>query len=76
MQQPINVVFVVRWTPLTVHLLVVIEEVGVDLVEEPLLARDGLLHGHEERAADPVDEGASWPLVRERQVEKLQHLEE
>ena len=66
----------VAWTSLAVHFLIVIEEVRVDFVKEPLLFRDCLLDGHESRAWDPVDKGTSWPLVREWQVEELQHLEE
>ena len=63
-------------TPLTIHLLVVIEKVWVDLVEEPWLACDCLLHSDEGRAGNPVDKGARGPLMSERQVEELQDLEE
>lgn len=75
-EHPVNIVLVVARAPLTVHLLEVVEVVWIDLVEEPGLSRHCLLHCHEERATDPVDEGASWPLVREWQVEELKNLEE
>ena len=76
MQKPVYVVLMVLGRPLAVHLLVVVEKVWVDLVEEPLLFGDSLLQEHEEARADPVDEGTSRPLVREGQMEKLEHLEE
>ena len=62
--------------PLAIHFLIVVKEVWIDLVEEPLLASQCLLHGHERRACDPVDEGTCWPLVRKRQVEELKDLKE
>jgi len=60
----------------TVHLGIVIEEIRVDLVEYPGLLHDELLHKDEERGRDPIDEGASWPLMSEGQVQELEHLEE
>ena len=75
-EQAIHIVLVLCGAALPIHLLVVVEEVRVDLVEEPLLLSDGLLRRHEERARDPVDEGTGGPLMRERQMEELKHLEE
>ena len=75
-EQAVDIVLVLEGAPLPVHLLVVVEEVRVDLVEEPLLLGDGLLDGHKRGTGDPVDEGAGWPLVREGQVEELEDLEE
>ena len=63
-------------TPLSIHFLIVVEEVGVDFIEEPLLLGDGLLGGYEGRTGDPVDESAGGPLVREGQMEELEDLEE
>ena len=63
---PIDVVFVVFGTALTIHLLKVVKEVGVHSADEPLLPRYCLLHCHKQRAADPVNEGTRGPLVRER----------
>ena len=62
--------------PLPVHLGVVVEEVGIDFVEDPRLLHDILLHEDEEGRGDPVDEGSGRPLVREGQVEELEDLEE
>ena len=50
MQQAIDIILMVAWAPLAVHFLIVIEEVRVDFVQEPLLFRYGLLDGHEGRA--------------------------
>jgi hypothetical protein len=75
-QKPLNVVLMIFWGALTVHLGVVIEEVGVDLVEEPGLLQDDLLHENEEGRRDPIDKGACRPLMRERQMQELQNLEE
>ena len=75
-QHSVNVVLVVRWTALGVHFLVVVEEVWVDLIQEPRLACDCLLHSHKRRTCDPVYESSRWPLVCEGQVEKLEHCKE
>ena len=75
-EHAIDVVLMVARTPLAVHLLEVVEVVRVDFVKEPGAPSHCLLHRHEQRAAYPVDKCACWPLVREWQVEKLQHLEE
>ena len=76
MEKPVDVVLVILGRPLAVHLLVVVKKVWVDFVEEPLLFCDGLLQEHKETRADPINKGAGWPLVCERQMEKLEHLEE
>ena len=75
-EHPVDVVLVVRWTALTVHFLVVVEEVRVHFIQEPLLPSYCLLHSHERGTCDPVYECSSWPLVRERQMEELEHLKE
>ena len=49
-EQAIDIVLMLCWASLTVHLLVVVEEVRVDLVQEPLLLRDSLLGRYEKRA--------------------------
>ena len=46
MEQPVDVVLVVLARPLSVHLLVVEEEVWVDAAKEPLLLGQSLLHEH------------------------------
>ena len=66
----------VIWASLTVHFLIVIEKVWIDLIQEPLLFCYSLLHRHKKRTGDPVNESTCWPLVSERQMEKLEHLEE
>ena len=75
-EEAFDVVVVVLGGALPVELGVVVEEIGVDLVEHPGPFKERLLHEHEGRGGDPVDEGARGPLVRERQVEELQYLEE
>jgi hypothetical protein len=62
--------------PFAVHFLVVVEEVGVDFVEEPLLLGYGLLQEDKQTGTNPVDEGTGRPLMCEGQMEKLEHLEE
>ena len=46
-EHPVDVVFMVARTPLTVHLLKVVEIVRVHFAEEPRPPRDCLLHCHE-----------------------------
>ena len=75
-EQSLYVVIVVLVGSLAEHLGIVVEEVGVDLVQEPLLAHQSCLHEHERRAADPVDEGACWPGVCKREVKELEDGEE
>ena len=59
-----------------VHLGVVVEEVGVDFVQDPGTLENDRLHEDEEGGRDPIDEGARGPLMGEGQVQELEHLEE
>ena len=72
----VDVILMICWWPFTVHLLVVVEEVGVHLVQEPLLPSYCHLHGDEEWAGYPVDESSGWPLIREWKMKELERLEE
>ena len=76
MKCSIYIILVICACTLTVHLLIVIEEVGVHFVQEPLLPRYCHLHGDKEWAWYPVDESSSWPLIRERKMKELERLEE
>ena len=60
---------------LPIHLGVIIEEVGVDLVQEPWFLESVGLHEHKERGRDPIDESTCWPLMSERQMHELEYLE-
>ena len=75
MQYAGNIVLMVFSAPLSIHFLVVIEEVRIDLLKEPRLLGYCLLHRDEPRTRDPVNPGARWPGMSEWQVEELQHLE-
>jgi hypothetical protein len=75
-QESLHLILMVTGWPLPVHLGVVVEEVGIDFVEDPRLLHHVLLHEDEEGRGDPVDEGSGRPLVREGQVEELEDLEE
>lgn len=75
-EKSLNLVLVVTWGTLTVELGVVVEEVGVDLVEDPRLFHNELLHKHKEGRRDPIYEGTRGPCVGEREMQELQHLEE
>ena len=61
---------------LTVHFWVVIEEIGIDLVQDPWSLQGYGLHKHEEGGRDPVNEGPCWPLMSEWEMQELKDLEE
>lgn len=68
-------VVVIARGPLAEHFLVVIEEVRINFLQHPRLPHQRRLEEDEGGRADPVNECAGWPLVREWQVEELENAE-
>lgn len=75
-KQSLNLVLMIFGGSLSIELRVVIEEVRVDLVQEPGALKKDRLHEHKEGRCDPIYEGACWPGVSEGQMKELKHLEE
>jgi hypothetical protein len=75
-EKPLDVVFVIFGSALSIKLGVIVEEIGVDLVEEPGFLEDVRLKEDKEGGRDPVDEGTCWPLMGKGQMQELKNLEE
>ena len=54
MQHAVHIILMVLRRTLTIHFLVVVEEVGVDFIQEPLFLCHGLLHKHKSGTRNPI----------------------
>ena len=58
------------------HFRIIVEEIRVNFIQEPLFSGNGPLQKHKWRAAYPIYKGSGRPGVSERQMKKLEDCEE